>query len=92
MRQLLVCSMFDVKVGTFMSPFLAPALGAASRSFQDLLGDAQQPFGRHPEDFRLFQLATFDDETGTFANLPSPVLVVDGAQFNVKPLREVSHG
>lgn len=92
MKKYFVCAVFDVKVSSFMAPFLAPALGKASRFFEDMLADQGMPFGKHPEDYRLFHLGSFDEDTGRFENLDAPMLIVDGEQLSAPVLREVRRG
>jgi len=57
-------AIFDVKTGAYMLPFFQVTRGQAMRSLADSMGDKDNPVGRHPEDYRLFQLAEFDDESG----------------------------
>lgn len=57
----------DVKSESFQSPFVMPAVGAATRAFADLANDKQTTVGRHPEDFRLIEVGTFDTDTGVVA-------------------------
>jgi len=63
-----VCAVFDSAVQSYGQPFFVPAVGAALRSFVDEVNrkapDNNLAF--HPEDFVLFHLADFDDETGEF--------------------------
>lgn len=60
----------DSAILTFSSPVVVPARGAAVRSFTDAVnsGDVQSDVANHPDDFELWQLATFDDMTGLFEN------------------------
>lgn len=64
----IVCAVRDRAVDTFGNPFFVPALGAAIRSFADEInsGSAQSALSKHPEDYDLFELGTFDDSTGLF--------------------------
>jgi hypothetical protein len=36
---------------------------------------------KHPEDFRLFQLGEYDDNSGFFDNLDEPVLLARSTDF-----------
>ena len=42
------------------------ATGQAMRAFEDTVNDVTTQFGKHPEDFTLFEIGTFDDQTCTF--------------------------
>lgn len=55
----------DSKANTFAAPFTAPTRGMALRMFADHVNDPQTMPNKHPEDFELFELATYDDQAGT---------------------------
>lgn len=59
----------DRQLSAFISQFVAPTLGVAVRSFRDAVNDPQSELFKHPEDFELFHLADFDDESGGFHNV-----------------------
>lgn len=66
-------SIYDIKAQTFNKPFFCLHVSEATRSIQASfdLPKAEQPwFVKHPEDFKLFLIGTFDPKTGGFA-LPS---------------------
>ena len=68
MKQVVV-SVFDRASQLFSRPFFVQASGQAIRSFTDEVNrkDAERgDFSRHPDDFDLWQLATYDDGTGAF--------------------------
>lgn len=65
----------DAKVEAFMVPFFAQSVGSAERSFGDLARDKEHAVGQHPEDYALFYLGSFNQETGQFDLLPQPVQV-----------------
>lgn len=91
----LLLAVFDVKMGAYMPPFCAVAIGQASRMFEDAVSQAEGPMGRHPEDYRLFLLGHWDDSTGLVDNLTTPQLVREGVDcVSVPPVRlqEVKRG
>lgn len=57
-------SVFDSKVGFYMSPFFMRSKGEAIRAFIDIVNDGKSAFSMHPEDYTLFHLGTFDECTG----------------------------
>lgn len=82
-------SVYDKKVGAFMPPFFVRSRGEAIRSFGDACNGAQAPFGRHGEDFALFQLGHFDDATGLFTSAksePTPIVSALEMQQEVPPV------
>lgn len=69
MARLLVCSVFDVKVGAYAAPFFVRTRGEAVRSFMDACEDDKLPFRRHPEDYDLYCLGDFDEVSGLLTAL-----------------------
>lgn len=61
-------AIYDVKAEVYNTPFFYGANGQAVRAFKDLANDKQTTVGRHPEDFKLMVLGTFDDGTGEFVS------------------------
>ncbi|UOK21015.1 nonstructural protein [Chifec microvirus UA13_19] len=57
-------SIFDIKSETFSPPFFMSTAGEAIRAFKDLVNDSSTSIGRHPEDYRLMCLGTFDNHKG----------------------------
>lgn len=67
-----VFAVLDSKVGTFAQPFFAATTASALRSFGAAAMDPNSMLGKHPSDFTLYELGSFDDETGFFES-PKPV-------------------
>lgn len=67
-----IFSVYDSKAEAYMSPFFMVATGQAIRSFVDTATDAASQLGKHPEDFTLFELGTYDDLTAEFCIYPTP--------------------
>lgn len=61
-----VFSILDTKVGAFSNPFCVRHPAEAYRACSALAGDLNTHVGRHPADFVLMELGTFDDNRGTF--------------------------
>ena len=63
-----ICVVRDSASSCYMRPFYMVSEGMALRSFQDEVNrdaDDNMMF-RHPEDFELFSLGTFDDSDASF--------------------------
>lgn len=75
-----VISVRDRAIDTFGTPVCVAAIGAAVRSFGDQINDSNSPFSNHPEDFDLYSLGEFDDQTGQFTN-EGPVQVAVGKDY-----------
>ena len=59
-----VFSVLDTKGDIFMPPFFFSATGQAVRAFADLANDPNTIVNRHPGDYRLTCIGTFDDQNG----------------------------
>lgn len=71
-----VMAVRDSAVGSYMRPFCAPSVPAAVRSFTDEVNRSGSEMGTHPEDYELYQVSEYDDESGTFGGFVQPVLIV----------------
>lgn len=67
----LIYSVRDSKAGIFFPPFLQLSESEAIRNFTDVANQKDKGIGLHPEDYCLFYMGTFDDNTGEFC-LVSP--------------------
>lgn len=58
----------DRSADVFGRPTFTTSVGVAIRSFSDEVNRAAEDnvMYRHPEDFDLYELGVYDDETGTF--------------------------
>lgn len=60
-------AVLDMAAGAYMAPFFLPTPGMAIRSFADACRDKESPFARHPEDFTLYEVGSFDQASGELA-------------------------
>jgi len=68
-----IFSVYDTKAETYMQPFHAPTTGSAIRSISDCLSDSSHPFAKHPTDYMLFELGSYDDSSASFTLLADKV-------------------
>lgn len=69
-----VVAVRDSAVRAFQRPWTAPTLEAALRAFYDEVRRPESELGRHPEDYELWKLAEWDEESGGFGAL-EPTMV-----------------
>lgn len=67
-----VFAVYDLKAKAFMQPFFSPMVATGIRAFSVAVNDPTTLISKHPEDFVLFHLGSFDDEIGRFVPLPTP--------------------
>lgn len=61
-----IYSVYDSKAETYSLPFFVKLPAEAHRYFSSWINDPSHTFGRHPEDYTLFESGSYDDSTGTF--------------------------
>lgn len=55
----------DVKAESFVgNPIFARARGLAVRAFTDAVNDPTHEFGKYPQDYQLFELGEWDEQSG----------------------------
>lgn len=57
-------SLYDRKTLVYHNPFFALTDSAASRIVADIVGDPNTSVGRHPNDYVLYRIGTYDDGLG----------------------------
>lgn len=57
-------ALYDSKSNYFTTPFFFHYQGQAIRACIDLGSDPNTTIGRHPADYVLFRIGTFDDQNG----------------------------
>lgn len=70
-----VFSICDGKAGSWLPPFFARSEGSAIRSLMNALSDVNSDFSKYPEDYTLYRIGTFNDDSGSLDGY-SPVAVV----------------
>ena len=62
----IVIAVRDSAVNCFNRPMFVPAVGAGIRAFQDEINRRADDnmMSKHPEDFELYELGSFEDGTG----------------------------
>lgn len=71
----------DIKADRFNAPFFIQTHLEAIRIFGDNCILKESLWCKHPEDFRLFHLGTFNDQTGNIYQEIRPVLLSSALDF-----------
>mgnify|MGYP000615718505 CR=1 FL=1 len=92
-----VYTIYDSKAELYCTPFYHRSKGGCLRMFQDMANDRNSQIGQHPEDFTLFEVGEFDDQTGMGQEYEAKVHVAfaldmvdashqpDATQWKVRP-------
>lgn len=84
-----VFCVFDVKAEAFMQPFFMNTKGEAIRAFSDMSNNPETMFSKHPLDFTLMHIGSFNDNNGALEKLMAPEPIGSAQEFKrVQPSQE----
>lgn len=63
MAKISMFTVYDSKVEAYLPPFYTRSIGEALRSWEEAVNDPNTAFAKHPADFTLFHIGTFEDST-----------------------------
>lgn len=80
-----ICSVRDRAADAYGRPLFVPSVGVAIRSFSDEVNReaADNQMFHHSIDFDLYQLGTFDDNSGIIECFDVPKLLTKGESVKV---------
>ena len=58
-----IFTIYDAKAESYTTPFFQPKFGIAERLFSDEVNNPESNLHKHPEDYTLFNIGTFDQDT-----------------------------
>lgn len=71
----------DTKAQAFLQPFFSSANGSALRAMGDAVNDGKSPFSAHPEDYILYEVGSFDDNTAELVPVVPIKLLAAASDF-----------
>lgn len=71
----------DGKAKGYLQPFYSINAGSAIRAFEDVINETGNQLSKHPEDYVLYELADFNDQTGEFINATPVKMLGAGVDF-----------
>lgn len=75
MTILVLMSVRDTKLDAFVNLYTSPTRAAGARALQDVANDSTSTLFKHPDHFDLFEVGTFDDDSGSLTPYPTPTFV-----------------
>lgn len=84
-----VFSIRDAKSEVYNTPFFQKTHGEAERSFRTAANDDKTQINKYPEDFDLYYLGEYDDNTGQVTPLDTPQHVLKAVSC-VAPKQQLS--
>lgn len=70
--KLIMISVHDSASEAWMTPMFFQTVPQALRSFTDAVNESGSDYAKHPEDYALFQVGSFDPETGVVSTCDPP--------------------
>lgn len=85
-----IVAVYDLAGELWSKPFFVPTLGLAIRTFTDEINrpDENNSYWKHPADYNLHHIGTWDDSTGDLIGAADRRLLVRGVE--VKQLEKVN--
>ena len=77
--KLFMYSIFDVAAGVYDRPVVGRSDLEAVRVFTDMCNTAEHPVGKHPDDYTLFRIGIWDDNSGEIKPC-APEKVINGLE------------
>lgn len=74
-------TLHDTKALTYSPPFFVNNDALAIRMLTDLVNDPNTSPGRHPADFRMYCVGSYDDQNGKLLSLDIPNHVMDAVSL-----------
>lgn len=69
-------SIYDKKARIYGQLFPSHTPGTAERSVRELMSNPETPMSKFPDDFALYEVFTFDDESGSILQTHEPPLLI----------------
>lgn len=79
-----IYAIMDNKMSAFMTPFFSHNDLTAQRSLKMAVSSEGSAIATAPEDFDLYKIGIFDDESGLIDSHPTPVFVTRAAHLKEK--------
>jgi len=86
-----IFAIYDQKAFAYLPPFTLPRVEMAERTFLDCINSDSHAFGKHPADYTLVELGTYDDLKGLITTHDAPKLVGSGIEY-LTPKEDLSNG
>jgi len=80
-----VYALYDIVGMTYMQPFYFQHDAQAVRKIQDDLAEPNNYVAKHPKDYRLCKIGTYDLNSGELVGVETPIFVCDVNSLVVKP-------
>lgn len=83
-----VFGVYDKKAKHFLAPIFLVNKEVAIRTFTSGVNHPESRFRQNPDDYCLYHLGSFDDETGEFTNLPEKIFLIHASDVIQTPINQ----
>lgn len=84
--QLIELCVHDSKMKAYLEPIYKITREMGERDFADACNEPKHAFGRNPADYTLFEMGTFEQDTGIHTSHAAPIMIGSGHHYlNVEP-------
>lgn len=74
-------TVYDSKVGAYLNPIFLRSKGEAVRIFQETVNSKDHMIAKNPEDYTLFELGSWDENTSKFVLNSTPISIGLALEF-----------
>lgn len=75
-----IYSIRDAKAEVFNTPFFQKTHGEAERNFRTICNDDKSTVNKYPDDYDLYYLGDYDDNSGKLSPLDTPQHIIKAIQ------------
>ena len=83
-----IYTIYDSKAKAYLNPFFQPEDGTAIRIFSDCINSKDHPFAKHPEDYTLFNIGAWADNTAILVMNEAPINLGNGIEYQTKTMEQ----
>ena len=83
-RVMCAFSIYDRKAQVYLPPFYFSYKGEATRAFEDICKNRESIISKHPEDYDLYMIGTFNSDSGALESLGAPEFIMKATDFNLE--------
>lgn len=77
---MMIYAVYDVKAASYGTPAFLASKGIALRGFADVCANGQSQFAKHPGDFQMFELGSYDPNSGLITPHPQPIFCFSASE------------
>lgn len=85
-----IFAMYDRATQAYMQPVYSQSKGEIIRSLSDLIMNNEHAFAKHPEDYTLFKIGTYEEQSGEIVPI-APEKVIGMWELKTEPVADLTN-